>query len=257
MTRLITCILLSATFFFQVITAAAEPTQTPKKNLTTELVDHDAAICLIYAGGFDVWSLGYVLNIYSTYKVEKECNEDNFRNLTLASMAAQLRTVGNTTYTVRGGYHRQLMSVNLSPVTAAYYEIGNIKFSPTGSVKLRLIDIIFNKSPTLLGAITATYTPFIVNTNLHYIWNIGEPVHQLVAPNGKKYLMYTYTNRIYPGMTRESLENLGQYLQLPPGWKYESFILDKTVTVRTTVLNNFEAISIFDELDNYYVLYSD
>jgi hypothetical protein len=69
--------------------------------------------------------------------------------------------------------------------------------------------------------------------------------------------MSSYTVEVAPNLTRDSLVDLATQLDLPPGWIYESYFLDKTITVRAGPSNNNTITTLFDDLHNNYVLYND
>jgi len=212
-------------------------------------------VCSIFISHFDLLSLSFVLTAYSTFKVEQSCNEDYYYGLTMASITAQSRIVSGSTKTFRGGAHAYTMDVNLSPVSNPFFLIGNLKFSKVGEVKIGLISAIKKKTWDIANVVNVTYSPFILQSKIHYIWNIGTLIHRLVAPNGDTYIMYAYTNEVATELKRETLIDLGGQLRLPEGWRYENVLLNKTITVRPTPFNDFGSDVLFDELNNFYVKY--
>lgn len=272
MKKLLSCTLLCLTILttnnsFASNSAPPAATNTPQQPTATTnkkepphsdyRVDPNAAICQIYTGELDLLRLQYLIRIYSTFKVEPSCDVASYTKMTVASYFAQIKTVHNASVITRGGYHYLLMSVNLSSISNPYYELGNLKFSEIAYIRLSLIDVLRGKVPNVKAAMSATYTPFIINTDMYYIWNIGDLVHRLVSPTGEQYLMHGYTNEVAGWLTRDRLVELGNTLNLPPNWKYESILLNKTITVRTKIEDNFRAISLVDELNNFYVKYDD
>jgi hypothetical protein len=212
-------------------------------------------VCSIFISHFDLLSLSFVLTAYSTFKVEQSCNEDYYYGLTMASITAQSRIVSGSTKTFRGGAHAYTMDVNLSPVSNPFFLIGNLKFSKVGEVKIGLISAIKKKTWDIANVVNVTYSPFILQSKIHYIWNIGTLIHRLVAPNGDTYIMYAYTNEVATELKRDTLIDLGGQLRLPEGWRYENVLLNKTITVRPTPFNDFGSEVLFDELNNFYVKY--
>ena len=215
-------------------------------------VDPNAVVCTILSGRLDLLNLSYVLDIFSTYKVEKNCSPHNYQRLTIASVAAQLRTTG-ASHVIRGGYHHYLMDVNTSPVNNPYYFLGNLKFSKTGFIRLELWPILRGLMPGMEELVLASFVPFEVSAQINYVWNVGTLAHILISPEGKYYLMYAFTNNVKPELTREGLTDIAKTMQLPPGWKYQNRLLSKTVSVRTTPVSGYRLNFLFDELQNYYV----
>ena len=212
-------------------------------------------VCSIFISHFDLLSLSFVLTAYSTFKVEPSCNEDYYYGLTMASITAQSRIVSGSTKTFRGGAHAYTMDVNLSPVSNPFFSIGNLKFSKVGEVKIGLISAFKKKTWDIANVVKVNYSPFILQSKIHYIWNIGTLIHRLVAPNGDTYIMYAFTNEVATELKRETLIDLGGQLRLPEGWRYENVLLNKTITVRPTPFNDFGSDVLFDELNNFYVKY--
>jgi hypothetical protein len=212
--------------------------------------------CTFYKSKFDLFRLSIVLSIYSTYKVERNCDAKYFYEITLASMDAQSNTFTNSLLTLRGAAHGYTMDVNLSPVTNVFFYVGKLRFSKTGEVRLSLIDAFRKKSWKIGNVVNNPYNNFVIESQLHYIWNIGTLAHKLIAPNGDRYIMYTFTNEIATDLSRDNLIGLGSRLKLPEGWSYQNSLLSKTITVYPTPLDNFRSVVVFDEFDNFYVKYS-
>lgn len=229
-----------------------------KQDTTTTLVDPNMLVCSVYAGGFDWTTLSYSLKHYTTYKVEDSCNAIEFQKLTMASISTQLQAVDTPpAITIRGGQHYYLMDVNLSPIKNPYYYLGALKFSHTGTVKISLLNILRGLAPNISSVVTSTYTPFVLQSDLYYIWDAGTLIHRLVSPEGKQYMMFAYTKSVNTSLTREGLVDIGPTLTFPPGWKYENILLSKNITIRTSMVNRFESKVLFDDLQNFYIQYDD
>lgn len=213
-------------------------------------------VCAIYIGRFDLFSMSLVLEMYSTFKVEPSCNESDYVGLTAASILAQSRVVTGSSQFIGGGIHAFTMDVNLTPVSNPFFSIGNLRFSKIGEVRIRILNAFKKKTLDLENVVNITYSPFTLNSKIHYIWNIGSLIHRLVAPNGDTYIMYSYTNEISSSLNRGNLIDLAGQLKLPEGWRYENELLNKTVTIRPTPLNDYGSEVLFDELNNFYVKYT-
>jgi D-alanyl-D-alanine dipeptidase len=79
----------------------------------------------------------------------------------------------------------------------------------------------------------------------------GKPVFELVDPEGQRYRMQAYSQIIEPGLTYEDLPSLGDRLDLPQGWTYETRVLDRDEGVAPT---GARATILVDELRNTYQL---
>jgi len=224
---------------------------------TASLVKPDNWNCSLYATYFNIWRLEVVITSLSTYRLQN-CSPSAMDKITVASAAAQLRTVSQFNTLVKGGAHQQVMTVNLTPIDNEYYFVSNLKFSPIGTVRVDLKTFLtttkFSGQGNLRGA---NYRPFVEEGKSHYIWNIGTLVHRLVSPEGDTYMMSSFTNEVAPTLTRDKLVNLGPMLNLPDGWVYQSYFLDKTITVRSGPENNNSIVVLFDDLKNNYAKYQD
>lgn len=212
--------------------------------------------CSFYKSAFDLFRLSLVLKVYSTYKVEQSCDAKYFYDITLASMDAQSNVFTKSALTLRGSAHGYTMDVNLSPVTDTFFYVGKLRFSKTGEVRFGLLDAIRKGTWKVANVVNSSYKTFLFESQLHYIWNIGTLAHKLIAPNGDRYIMYTFTNQIATDLNRDNLIGLGSRLKLPEGWSYQNSLLSKTITVYPTPLDNFRSEVVFDEFNNFYVKFS-
>lgn len=187
----------------------------------------------------------------------ENCDESHFDNLTLASMEAQLRAVQQPMFVIRGGAHQYLMDVNLATLPNPFIRIGELIFSAVGLVEIPVTEMIKSARYRPDNLVASNYVPFNMQANIQYIWNIGRPVHRLVAPNGDRYVMYGYTTRIIKQLNKANLAEIGPLLNMPEGWTYESYLLDKTLTIKTSPLNRFSVDMLFDDANNLYIKYED
>jgi len=221
----------------------------------TGVVDYRDLECWVYSGKFRLFKLAFEISLLSTYKVEKSCDRISYERLTLASLRAQLRAIElGGSKAARGGTHHNIMSSNLSPVSEAYYEIGNLKFGEQWKVTIPLLDVLQSKIPSVDSILKNPYRAYPVDANFYFIWNTGDLAHRLLNPKGETYIMYSYSNDVSPVLTRQNLVDLKTRLDLPPGWEYQSVLLTKTVTIRNKE-GGMELL--FDELNNFYVRYNE
>lgn len=244
------------------VSAAPKPPALDKSGANQFILDNDAisrlgVICTVYAGSPSLSALGVRLTVYSTMGTTTNCDETAFENLTQATIKAQLRAVQQPAFILRGGAHHQLMDVNLATVPNPFIRIGNLDFSAVGLVDFSIKQLLQNSNLRDSGFSSHEYIPFRLQTQVQYIWNIGKPVHRLVAPNGDRFVMYAYTKQVIKNTSRHMLSYLGPLLNLPAGWTYESFLLDKTLTIKTGVADNFSVDILFDDARNMYIKSND
>lgn len=221
----------------------------------TSKVNPDNWDCSLYATRYDWWKLELVITTLSTYRLQN-CSPDGMNKITVASAAAQLKPVATFDTVLKGGANQMLMDINLTPVVNEYYWVSNLKFSVLGETRINLATLYqTTKLKSTRNLAGASYVPFKIHGESHYIWNAGTLVHRLVPPIGDPYIMYSYTKEVQPSLNRENLSKIDQLLRMPVGWSYENYFLDKTVVVRAGVENNNSVTVIFDDLNNYYVRY--
>jgi len=90
-----------------------------------------------------------------------------------------------------------------------------------------------------------------VNRGAVFFWDAGAPVHELVRPDGRAYVMQAYCVGVDPTLTEQDLAGLGDRLALPDGWRFRTRILDDELVVDTTATI---ATVLQDELENTYTL---
>lgn len=94
----------------------------------------------------------------------------------------------------------------------------------------------------------SSYTENTVKRDTVYTYVKGNMVYELISPKGERYRMQSYSQNIDKNLKIDDLENLGDVLELPEGWKYEAKILEE----ESKLESNGEAIVINDNLQNTY-----
>lgn len=95
------------------------------------------------------------------------------------------------------------------------------------------------------------YEPGIVYRDSVWHYLPGRRVYQLQDPEGRKYLMQSFSQAVDPDLQLEDLADLGARLDLPEGWSFRSYVFNFAFEVSTV---DGEAEVIFDELLNTYQL---
>ncbi|MDQ2655582.1 MAG: hypothetical protein M3Z20_21350, partial [Chloroflexota bacterium] len=93
------------------------------------------------------------------------------------------------------------------------------------------------------------YSGMVVARNTDYIYLAGQPVFELVAPDGGIYVMQTYVAPDDPHGDFSVLAGLAGRLTLPDGWSFREFVPDEDLHAATT---NGQATVIRDDLGNTY-----
>jgi hypothetical protein len=92
------------------------------------------------------------------------------------------------------------------------------------------------------------FTPNQVNRTTNFVYKAGSPIYELTSPAGEVYVMQSYSQIVNPSLSMQDLLTLGKQLKLPAGWKYQSQILEKDLSL----VANGVAYVLQDNLSNSY-----
>lgn len=95
------------------------------------------------------------------------------------------------------------------------------------------------------------YTEVKVDRGAVFFYDVGRPVYELVAPDGKAFVMQALCLGVDPSMAEETLPDLGARLAMPDGWSFRTRVLDEELVVDTTAT---VATVLQDEYENSYTL---
>lgn len=101
----------------------------------------------------------------------------------------------------------------------------------------------------LLGGLRRKpYTENTVVRTTVYTFKAGREVYELLSPEGRAYVMQSYSLEVDPLLNEKHLQTLGARLQLPQGWQYRVRQLNQEWNVRV----EGKAYVLQDELRNSY-----
>ena len=92
------------------------------------------------------------------------------------------------------------------------------------------------------------YTEQAIDRDTDYLFDKGEPVYELVAPDQHVYVMQSYSKIVDPSLSQDQLANLGSRLRLAKGWKYQVRNLDSNLEMKT----GGKAYVVQDDLKDTY-----
>jgi hypothetical protein len=115
------------------------------------------------------------------------------------------------------------------------------------------IEMLRQATVALSSMNPAPYSVNEVDRKAIFVYDAGTPVFELVDPDGRRWVMQTYSQTVDPALTLEDLPGLAARLTLPAGWTYRSRTLDAPLTVDTS---NRKASVLQDDLANSYSLTS-
>jgi haloalkane dehalogenase len=118
-----------------------------------------------------------------------------------------------------------------------------------GGLQMRRLATVPLKLTSLLGGLRRQpYSEQPVRRTTVYVWDKGREVYELVAPDGRTYVMQSYSLQVDPTLTEAALPTLGTRLQLPEGWCYRARRLEEEWALQV----DGEARVVQDELENSY-----
>ncbi len=97
-----------------------------------------------------------------------------------------------------------------------------------------------------------SYVPTLLTRLTRWTWDAGKAAHLLREPNGTVWVMQEYTKDIDPSLAIGNLKDIGPKLKtLPPGWTFETKILERDLVLDTTLSDGWASI-IRDDLHGTY-----
>jgi len=116
------------------------------------------------------------------------------------------------------------------------------------------IEMIQQATVLLSSMNPAPFTVNKVSRNTVFVFNAGEEVYELTDPDGRRWVMQTWSQITDPDLKREDLPGLADRLDLPAGWNYQPRMLTSELRVDT---RSQAAQVLQDNLTNSYSLETD
>jgi hypothetical protein len=93
------------------------------------------------------------------------------------------------------------------------------------------------------------YTENGVQRQNRYVYDRGKNVYELLSPEGKIYVMQSYSQEVDKQLNEAALVNLADRLKLPHAWKYRTRTLDEDLVIQNV---GGKAYVIQDDFKNTY-----
>ena len=113
------------------------------------------------------------------------------------------------------------------------------------------IEMIEQATVQLSSNNPAPYVENLVDRRAVFTFDAGRPVFELVDPDGRRWVMQTWSRVVDKALTLDDLAGLGSRLKLPDGWRYETRTLTTPLVIDTTAT---VAHVLQDDLTNSYSL---
>ena len=95
------------------------------------------------------------------------------------------------------------------------------------------IEMLRQATVVLASTNPAPYSVNEVTRNAVFVYDAGQPVFELMDPQGRRWLMQTYSQTVDPTLDLADLPGLAARLKLPEGWIYQTRTLDAELRVDT------------------------
>jgi hypothetical protein len=138
-----------------------------------------------------------------------------------------------------------------------YWLMNSIEKAPQGPKIIKNfggIDMQLQATVLLTAMNPAPYTANQVNRHTVFTFDAGEEVYELQDAAFRRWVMQTWSQIVDPDLSRADLPQLGERLNLPEGWTYQSRVLESPLRIDTT---SRAAQVLQDDLKNSYSLVTD
>jgi hypothetical protein len=132
--------------------------------------------------------------------------------------------------------------------------IGPLKFTMIAQTVLPMGTLVSNPDMLKRGFAGTPYTPYPSIEKSYHYWAPGTLIYELIDPQGKKYVMTSFSNQYFKDISLGDLKYLDEVLRYPQGWSFKMRVINKVLEVRTTQRNNYTTIRVVDDLANIYVI---
>lgn len=216
--------------------------------------------CLIYVYSKNWLTLSVDITIYSTYKINR-CDPNLFIRTTAAGVKAQVMNKVEADFVIVSGPHIQMMDFNNTAVENRFIPIGDLNYSPIAVAHLNAWDFIthFHEWSKWIQTIQY-YNPLKTRQDIDYTWFPKSKLYKIITDKNQTYVM---TNLISEDLIQHEhdigfvADNLGKYLNLPKGWRYEVSVLDKVLQVKQRQYSRIQSFHMQDEFGNIYMQLDD
>ncbi|MCV7281009.1 hypothetical protein H7J88_15305 [Mycolicibacterium flavescens] len=113
------------------------------------------------------------------------------------------------------------------------------------------IEMLRQATVRLASMNPAPYRPNRVDRKAVFTFDAGRQVYELVDPDGRRWVMQTWSQTVDPSLTAADLPHLGARLSLPAGWTYRARTPAEPLVVDTA---DEDAFVTQDDLANSYSL---
>ena len=186
----------------------------------------------------DSEGLGAVGICYNTLSLPDRLSDEQFRALNADALKAEF---GGDGIWLNGPRRAQMDEASAEVLDdGRITSLGGIPMQTVANVRIPDVRMFAGRRPA--------YTETEVERSTTWVFHAGQPVHELIAPNGSVYAMQSASLIKDPNLA-EQLPNLGERLQMPDGWAYRVRMPDHDLVVQA---RDGVAHVVLDEFENNY-----
>jgi hypothetical protein len=113
------------------------------------------------------------------------------------------------------------------------------------------IEMLRQATVVLSSMNPSPYSVNRVNRKAVFIFDASREVYELIDPQGKRWVMQTFSQTVDPSLSQSDLNGLAKRLSLPAGWSFQPRTLTSALRIDTTTTH---ACVTQDDLANSYSL---
>ena len=186
----------------------------------------------------DAEGLGAVGICYNTLSLPDRLSDDQFRALDADALKAEF---GGDGIWLNGPRRAQMDEASAEVLDdGRVTSVGGIPMQTVAKVRIPDVRMFAGRRPA--------YAETEVERSTTWVFHAGQPVHELIAPNGSVYAMQSASLIKDPDLA-EQLPDLGERLQMPAGWTYRVRTPDQDLVVQA---HDGVAHVVLDEFENNY-----
>jgi hypothetical protein len=175
---------------------------------------------------------------YNTLSLPDRLSDEQFRALDADALKAEF---GGDGIWLNGPRRAQMDEASAEVLDGGRVtSVGGIPMQMVANVRIPDVRMFAGKRPL--------YAPTEVERTTTWIFQAGQPVRELIAPDGSVYAMQSASLLKDPNLA-EQLPNLGDRLRTPEGWTYRVRIPDQDLVVQA---RDGVAHVVLDEFENNY-----
>src|SRR5215472_1429014 len=175
---------------------------------------------------------------YNTLGLPDRLSDEQFRALDPEALKAEFGGVG---IWMNGPRRAQMDEAGAEVLDGG-------RVTSVGGIPMQIVAKVRIPDVRMFAGSRPTYTPVEVERTTTWTFHAGQPVHELIAPDGSVYALQSASLLKDPNLA-EQLPNLGERLQMPNGWSYRVRTPDQDLVVQAC---GGVAHVVLDEFENNY-----